>query len=329
MDPPSSFKHYLERLDRICAPFSRWTIKPTDSPEDVFIKKLYVPLAIFFLCVSSSQAVEAFLGDRLLQAIGLISNGGVCLFVLCRAVMGRDMGRTVDASLVMFVLATAIYDLAAAAELVQRGWSNVVLILDASLVYNRPQSVPIVFAVLSVYLLLERMEFAFRFGLYDFGVPSPSICECVDPPCAGTVSHALFTWGNILSVLAVDFILTRGFSIALHRQMRRIKASVDVSAGIAAALARYDVDGAEEAIAKAGDLPEELAESYTHLLSNLRSYRAYLPDGLLHSDEWGDDGKWAAAAPGVGVEDEAMAAMVFTDIQSSTALWEACPQAMH
>eukprot|EP00756_Hemistasia_phaeocysticola_P033923 Hpha_TRINITY_DN16493_c4_g1::TRINITY_DN16493_c4_g1_i1::g.159817::m.159817 len=67
----------------------------------------------------------------------------------------------------------------------------------------------------------------------------------------------------------------------MRLQVRRVEASVDVAAVVAAALARYDVDEAEQAIDKDEHLPHELAESYRRLVSNLRGYRAYLPHSCL------------------------------------------------
>eukprot|EP00756_Hemistasia_phaeocysticola_P031008 Hpha_TRINITY_DN16324_c1_g2::TRINITY_DN16324_c1_g2_i1::g.58360::m.58360 len=71
-------------------------------------------------------------------------------------------------------------------------------------------------------------------------------------------------------------------------QLRRVQASVEVAAKVTAALARYDVHGAEKAIDDgAGGLPVELVDSHRQLLSNLCVYRDYLPDALLQVD---DDG---------------------------------------
>eukprot|EP00756_Hemistasia_phaeocysticola_P036393 Hpha_TRINITY_DN16640_c1_g1::TRINITY_DN16640_c1_g1_i2::g.183719::m.183719 len=114
-------------------------------------------------------------------------------------------------------------------------------------------------------------------------------------------------------------------------QLRRVEASVDVAGVVAAALARYDVDTAQRAIEGGDDLPVELADSYRVLLANLRSYRVYLPEIILPDTS---DGTNPSKSPRRSTMVDAPAGgvcvgMVFSDIQSSTALWESYPDAMY
>eukprot|EP00756_Hemistasia_phaeocysticola_P057813 Hpha_TRINITY_DN34422_c0_g1::TRINITY_DN34422_c0_g1_i1::g.96139::m.96139 len=156
---------------------------------------------------------------------------------------------------------------------------------------NREHLTKYLLLSLSAYLVAERAESSFRFGWYQFASDvMPTVCDCPDPPCASGALNGLSSLAVFIIVLFVDFHLTRGFASALKSKLQREKSSAEVATEIASALSRYNVDDAEKAIRSGVDLPEELAEAYRRLLSNLRLYRDYLPDALLSSTEGGDEG---------------------------------------
>eukprot|EP00756_Hemistasia_phaeocysticola_P047893 Hpha_TRINITY_DN22350_c0_g1::TRINITY_DN22350_c0_g1_i1::g.177695::m.177695 len=223
-------------------------------------------------------------------------------------------------------------DWGGASEIGNRYWPVVVLGLDIMLLFERGHLTYVLIPLTVLYLFAERMDAWLRYGFYDIGKRenvTPPVCDCADPPCGLSAFVVLNAMMATLMTFLGDFILTRGFAKGMQLQLTRVNAAVHVAGEIAGALAKYDIDSAEKALDDdAGVLPEELLHSYAQLLSNLKQYRDYLPDALLQKDE-ADLRKSLNVPPPVMEEGETSVAMVFTDIQSSSRLWEACPQSMH
>eukprot|EP00756_Hemistasia_phaeocysticola_P012909 Hpha_TRINITY_DN15236_c2_g2::TRINITY_DN15236_c2_g2_i1::g.65444::m.65444 len=122
---------------------------------------------------------------------------------------------------------------------------------------------------------------------------------------------ALFMWSltllcTALCCLAISAKPRSGFGIFDPPLQRGIN-----SHEVTAALARYDVDGAETVITSGKDLPSELAESLLQLLANLRSYKAYLPHSCLvpgvdNTPEHSSVGEAREAAGPAAAADEAV-----------------------
>eukprot|EP00756_Hemistasia_phaeocysticola_P028239 Hpha_TRINITY_DN16166_c9_g1::TRINITY_DN16166_c9_g1_i1::g.4411::m.4411 len=143
----------------------------------------------------------------------------------------------------------------------------------------------------------------------------------------GIVTHACEGGAAVRSAVELGLLLEE----VRELQERRERSGIGVALEIAAALVRYDVDGAERAIdsTEAGDLPDELVRTYQLLLLNLRSYKDYLPEAIFN-DERDKESRPSVMPPALGQEGwEVEVGMVFTDIQSSTALWEAHPNEMY
>eukprot|EP00756_Hemistasia_phaeocysticola_P021892 Hpha_TRINITY_DN15800_c6_g9::TRINITY_DN15800_c6_g9_i1::g.187023::m.187023 len=310
---------------------SEWTIRESDSPHDIRIKRGLIPLVIGLLIALAVTVVLNLGQDKgFVFLVVMLAHGSALIFFLIRGLLGSNMKVSLDVTLAFFVVATLVQDVNNASELGVRAWSYVVLVLDIALVFNAPHTIPFTISVTLVYLLVERVEAGARYGLYEFVSSSrfPATCDCAHPPCGVGVA-AGSQWLVFAIILVMDFILTRGFATDLRRQLRHVRSAVDVAAEIAAALARYDIEGAGKAITQGEDLPEELAESYVVLLSNLMSYRDYLPDALLQDETAPDSPRGGGVPPPVGEDGHSEVGMVFTDVQSSTALWEAYPQEMY
>eukprot|EP00756_Hemistasia_phaeocysticola_P016918 Hpha_TRINITY_DN15504_c0_g2::TRINITY_DN15504_c0_g2_i2::g.107059::m.107059 len=311
---------------------SGWIMRDSDSEEDVRIKRTVTPLALFSLPLSSYQLVYGMLDlDNATYATSMAIFLTSYSIYFVGGILGKNMGTVIDASLLLLAIGNVVYDAYNTAALEQRNWSLIVVYLDFALVLDRMRPVRAMIIVTITWLFVANIESAFRFGLYDeINSAPPPVCDCLHPPCRTSFVGNSAAWivGSI--VMLFDFYLTRGFATNLRLQLRRVKSSVDVAAQVAAALAMYDVDEAEKAIENGKDLPQELAGSYRRLLSNLRSYRDYLPEELLHH---GDDENHrigsAVRPPLPEGGKELRVGMVFTDIQSSTALWDSCPQEMH
>eukprot|EP00756_Hemistasia_phaeocysticola_P032385 Hpha_TRINITY_DN16404_c4_g4::TRINITY_DN16404_c4_g4_i2::g.160991::m.160991 len=288
---------------------------------------IVLPLHTFFLFsgMTSTPINTVYCASQIILALGPTH------FLGC-GLLGMKMSTTLDRSILLYALGMILGDAYSLARMEPRSWVMVVLLLDCAVFFDRARIIPIVVTMILLWLFVAATESFLRFGLLDEVSSSfPEPCDCHNPPCRSHVSSSFGNWAIIAFVVLMDLYLTRSFATNLQIQLRKVKSSVDLATKVAAALARYDVDGAEEAITEGADLPEELVHSYYRLLHNLRSYRSYLPESLLYDDGGEDSPRTVANVPppvGDG-EQQVEVGMVFTDIQSSTELWEVCPEGMH
>eukprot|EP00756_Hemistasia_phaeocysticola_P041148 Hpha_TRINITY_DN16901_c1_g1::TRINITY_DN16901_c1_g1_i3::g.52908::m.52908 len=150
--------------------------------------------------------------------------------------------------------------------------SHAVITLDVALLFERDNIPKNVIPIMLIYVVFERCEAVFDWGLYEIGMEGwegiPPLCDCPAPPCPlpwSVLFNGVLGFGLLL---IVDFHLTRGFSKGMRKQLARVEAAVNVAGEVTAALARYDVDAADKVIsgesdlAGLEDLPPELAESF-------------------------------------------------------------------
>ena len=105
--------------------------------------------------------------------------------------------------------------------------------------------------------------------------------------------------------------------------------AVDVAKKIANRLVEFDLDGAERELGDRvddSDLVKELKLLFSQLMTNLARYKPFLPESLFNNDETGEEDAHQAEVSPPGMD--GFATIVFTDIQASTATWEAEPDAM-
>eukprot|EP00756_Hemistasia_phaeocysticola_P044068 Hpha_TRINITY_DN17649_c0_g1::TRINITY_DN17649_c0_g1_i1::g.158824::m.158824 len=306
-------------------------VRPHDSPENVWIKRSILPALLFTLFIETFFTSLAFANYDYLAGSGMFLPWMSSLIFLFIAKTGAlSLGFALDQLILLHVVGILIGDFALAATASARGWALVVILVDVALFYERNHLTNLIVAFTVVYLAVERVEAVTRLGMYDLAsighAPPITVCECADPPCRRAVASGVAHWLAFVSVLLIDFYLTRGFARSLRQQLRVVRATVRVSENIAESLARYEVDEAALAIEAEGKaLPAALRSSFDKLLSNLNEYKGYLPDSLLQKDEVQ---RVNVPPPGVEVESPEVG-IVFTDVQSSTVLWEMLPQAMH
>eukprot|EP01065_Artemidia_motanka_P015908 TRINITY_DN1960_c0_g2_i1.p1 TRINITY_DN1960_c0_g2~~TRINITY_DN1960_c0_g2_i1.p1 ORF type:complete len:839 (+),score=152.55 TRINITY_DN1960_c0_g2_i1:240-2519(+) len=224
----------------------------------------------------------------------------------------------------------------------ERPWVLVVICCDLSLTNNTPLWVQVFIVMFTLfYLLITAVESALRLGLYDMPglVPERGFeaTQCSKPPCAGGV-NGISSFLLYAIVFVIDFLLTRGFARGQRQQHAMVVQSVKTAERVSHALTNFDLAQAAASLESAEDgLPPGLLASLRQLIENLASYRPYLPDGLLYGDSVSATPRHQndhvssipspVAEPGFG-EENPNVAVVFTDIQSSTELWEHYPVAM-
>eukprot|EP00756_Hemistasia_phaeocysticola_P028878 Hpha_TRINITY_DN16198_c2_g1::TRINITY_DN16198_c2_g1_i1::g.6271::m.6271 len=243
------------------------------------------------------------------------------------------------ASLSMAV-AVAIIDFASQMDLAERAWPLFILNADVLLLAGALEHCRYMVIVILIYLWVERgLLIATPVHSYaTFGSDLPvGPCDCAEPPCSGSVMDGFSAAILYTAVYAADFMLTRSFVTAMQVQMKAVELTVQVAEKIATFLSDYNVDDAREVVLSQGEaLPLPLHNAFEVLLTNLERYRPFIPDSvLLLEEQEGDEDEIdpldqviEVPPPGAGL-DTGHLTIVFTDIQSSTALWEAHPQGMY
>eukprot|EP00756_Hemistasia_phaeocysticola_P049216 Hpha_TRINITY_DN23663_c0_g1::TRINITY_DN23663_c0_g1_i1::g.57644::m.57644 len=267
------------------------TVRKWDTAQDADSKRfISPPMAFITVLLAVFVPILVMQGETFTRTagFGIGAFSGITFFVLAPMRL-FPVKKVLIGSITGLAITCLAMDLTSSADADFRWWTFIVLILDAALVLKLDEVLPVVMSLTVVVIVTERAEAALRFGLYEAVTPeddiTPGVCDCVSPPCQIPLTFTVYYITKAFTVLLIDFHLTRGFASDLRVQLRAVESAVQVAAEIAAALAKYDVNKAESVIAEGRDLPDSLAESFLRLLSNLRSYRDYLPEALLQDDE--------------------------------------------
>eukprot|EP00756_Hemistasia_phaeocysticola_P032436 Hpha_TRINITY_DN16406_c3_g5::TRINITY_DN16406_c3_g5_i3::g.160182::m.160182 len=284
-------------------------VRQGDTPDEAKIKTIVLPFALFVFSanvfhiviqINSTNQMMRVIGNGIIGLAMLLFMGGV----VCNAI---PPGYLLDGALVLTTVGIFAVDLGnATSSYPFRSWTFVVLALDIALAFKRLHPPLFIIPFVLVYQAALGVESVSRFGLYEAGYwgtkgVEVSFCNCASPPCDSRVVDAVIIMTNVCIVFLANFYFTNGFASGMRLQLRRVEASVEVAAVIAAALARYDVDKAEEAIAKDQHLPKELAEAYRRLVSIQRDFKVYLPHSCFVQDPEAEE-EGQAADDAVSIE---------------------------
>eukprot|EP01065_Artemidia_motanka_P044204 TRINITY_DN624_c0_g4_i1.p1 TRINITY_DN624_c0_g4~~TRINITY_DN624_c0_g4_i1.p1 ORF type:complete len:841 (+),score=157.99 TRINITY_DN624_c0_g4_i1:48-2525(+) len=327
-----------DAIGRTCA-------KPGDSAEEVRLKKWAAIFSISCgLLTTVTSAIRLATED--VVSVNQVLTPFAALYLLARmlpkVLFSTTCIRVVleEFCLVLSVL-IAIANVEAGAVHTVNYASAAVVLLDFALVGRVRQSIQ--YAVIVVTLLsltIEGVESSLRLGLYEvayFGGDVPDgRCACADPPCRVKPTMAFFRSLVVGVMILTDYALTRRFALGMHRQIELAKVSVRTAGGIAELLANYSIADAQRMLeSDSSKPPPELIDSFRTLLSNLERYRPYLPDSLTQRSDLHvlppispielATPVQSPLLPGSGTR----FAIVFTDCESGTELWECKHQAMY
>ena len=261
------------------------------------------------------------------------------------AVTKACSNRTMCVVLGVWVLLVAMGDLVALTRMRFRAWPFFVLGIDISYLLRLPDVAPYALLVfVLVYGAAAELELVLRATAW--GHPGSAtveqrrdlFCGCSEPPCGLGVVSATSEYGTLVAILVMQWCLHRSSQKALAARQLEVESSIVMAEEIAGHLSEFDLDSAEALLGDcAACLPRRMDMALSCLLANLRCYRPYLPDTLfdrLHGEGAAERHSGArmhrqrssiVRPPGVGTSE---AAIVFTDIVGSTALWVAAPEAM-
>eukprot|EP01063_Lacrimia_lanifica_P018253 TRINITY_DN2518_c3_g2_i1.p1 TRINITY_DN2518_c3_g2~~TRINITY_DN2518_c3_g2_i1.p1 ORF type:complete len:598 (+),score=131.66 TRINITY_DN2518_c3_g2_i1:69-1862(+) len=279
---------------RCKAALVRWFVEPVlvadDTRHDVARKQALVTLLLGCLVTILLANVVGFV-EGFPATIENIAHAVVSLYCAAAYLWLRWMRCASDALCGCIAAALCVgimaADLQSATRYSNRTWSLFLIVLDFCLVCDLSSSIThAVVCSSAVWVVVMAVEASHRVGLYDLPGLEPMekrlmITDCDTPPCA--VNDVATSAIPCVAALLLDFVITRGFSHGLREKEAKLEESVDVAGRLAAHLATYDVDAAEELLEmSAGKLPSDMAAVFSGLVSNLRLYRPYLPDALFN-----------------------------------------------
>eukprot|EP00755_Sulcionema_specki_P015057 Sspe_Gene.58371::Locus_32006_Transcript_1_1_Confidence_1.000_Length_1108::g.58371::m.58371 len=189
-------------------------------------------------------------------------------------------------------------------------WGVCIVVMDLALLsVCRGHIVSVMCMMSLLYVAFRSVEQAFPLGVYN-SLPALSLYNL--PNCRKDRSPGVQTILVRLVTVLFDFILTRNFAHKMTSEQERMQRFIVTAESVAEALVQFDLDSAEQVLGEAGEA-NNLVRPMRQLLCNLALYRPYLPDTLFSS---GDDPPVAQA---LNAPPQGRAAIVFTDIMSSTA----------
>eukprot|EP01063_Lacrimia_lanifica_P020072 TRINITY_DN27427_c0_g1_i1.p1 TRINITY_DN27427_c0_g1~~TRINITY_DN27427_c0_g1_i1.p1 ORF type:complete len:965 (+),score=251.76 TRINITY_DN27427_c0_g1_i1:53-2896(+) len=191
-----------------------------------------------------------------------------------------------------------------------------------------------------LWLVLAGFEKVFRFGLFDAPGVTPGVdarrsgAECAAPPCALAAGVAVYDFAVAVLALGVQYWAVRSYAAAV----RDAEAASQRCVGLLLHIAALELDAAGDALDDGGgaELPFAVECAFAHCLDELRVLRPFLPESVLAAHAAGGrPGRESRASEGGAAQqliapgsDTGEAALCFTDIVGSSALWEEAPDAM-
>eukprot|EP00756_Hemistasia_phaeocysticola_P026542 Hpha_TRINITY_DN16071_c3_g10::TRINITY_DN16071_c3_g10_i1::g.121037::m.121037 len=273
----------------VCFRFSARSIRPTDTAEDARIKLIMVPVLTMLAMICFTNTILWYGNTKEVDYPGITLLGTGCILWVLNAFTGiLPIPLATRLALGCAFVAVLMMDLSSAYDLRPRWWPVIVILLDVCLLFGYEKTAFTLIGCTCLWIAVDRAEAFARFGLYYWGTFGHEellarTCQgCAQPPCGEQVASTVNQYLTMCLPLLIDFYLTRGFSKNMNEQLRIVNSAIKLAEVVASALARYDVEQAEESIKdKEGELPEALERSYLQLLENLKVYKSYLPQSCL------------------------------------------------
>eukprot|EP00755_Sulcionema_specki_P009764 Sspe_Gene.44613::Locus_21883_Transcript_1_1_Confidence_1.000_Length_1922::g.44613::m.44613 len=288
----------------------------TDDPMTTARKNL---LCIILFALGLAMALVAFLAGVKLNYLTFsvaMANVAWCVANYTRLFVTRSAS-PVDAA-VFIVGATVLSPFAI--DIVTFGnfefYVGSVVAMDLMLLCNCPDRVTLILRnMVLVVMIVQTVEQTLRVGLYDL-LPN----EYTKPEAKGYVYLPGLLLMRVL-VFYLDFTMTRFFAQSMMREKAQMELSISVAQSIALALTKFDLAQADSLIDQASsgevNLPEDLHNAFVTLISNLKTYKPYLPQSCLPEE---CEGMSPAEVPFSSGDGEEVTSISVTMSQNSTVL---------
>eukprot|EP01062_Namystynia_karyoxenos_P039203 TRINITY_DN2851_c0_g1_i1.p1 TRINITY_DN2851_c0_g1~~TRINITY_DN2851_c0_g1_i1.p1 ORF type:complete len:750 (+),score=159.42 TRINITY_DN2851_c0_g1_i1:102-2351(+) len=275
------------------------TFREADTAEELRRKQILVPVMLGVGCVILIVYPGVYKPPLRAFSWGvhtcLASTAALLVWVYCKRTLPMLV---INATLLGLVCGALFTDLGSAAEMsAYRPWTFVVVVMDLHLALDTPYAWhKLTLCAVIAWTITFHAEDAFRLGLYDvdgFTKDAEAVadrCGCASPPCRAGFVAGFSGFLPVLVVLLGDYFATRSFAEGLRAQRAVAEVSVEVADLVAKHLVIFDLAAAREALTQTGDrLPPRLAASFHRLVSNLASYRAFLPESCLADSDAGTE----------------------------------------
>ena len=275
-------------IDCLFGPCLRRAISASDSPGQVKRKKLMIVLTTFAAAVTVSAIMLAYEKKILVVAVNIILLILSIILLILLIVFKMDL---TDFLLEVFcgiiILGISVLDIDSAMLQENPRWPMFVIVVDVLLVCEAPMRATVgVVCWCCLHLILISIESTYRFGLFDLQYQHYSQehrrerFDCEKLPCNIPIDISVAALTSQFMVFLMDFFCTRGFAAALLEEKNNILASVDAANAIATSLSRFDLEQATSLLEDA-DIPGGLRDALEQILSNLHTYRPYLPQSCI------------------------------------------------
>ena len=269
---------YLDRC------ITKYVLLPSDSVLQRKRKK-----TVTYVCVGLMLLtfVTFWSTDYLMKGITVFSAMLNIVLLGRTVVLKKDV---TDNILLSFSITCAVLicltDLYAVATGLVPAWPSFILFLDLQLVCETDRrSSTILVSVALIYLLFVALESHFRFGALEYPL-SPSredrtwMVQCSNPPCSLPLTVCASAFLFQATVFYLDYIITRKFAETVRAEKKSMVSCITAAQKIASSLAAFDLASAEQSLSQS-DIPVDLREALTTLLTNLDNYKSYLPRSCL------------------------------------------------
>eukprot|EP00755_Sulcionema_specki_P004421 Sspe_Gene.30033::Locus_14600_Transcript_5_16_Confidence_1.000_Length_1130::g.30033::m.30033 len=318
-EPEKKKAWYVVLGEVACGAVVRPTFRDGEDSEERTRKWIVTPMwllsVIFFAGTSGLYLFHGYWAAASIS-MGILANALVATFNL----FVRKVANLVELEVGFVVFGVGLLLLDSSTHGTLELWAGVIVMMDALLLAGCcGHGVPLLRALTVVYIVCKTIDEAVDYGLYDlfeFGEHG----DRAEP--IGLVRGVQLMFVR-LCIFLLDLTMTMYFAHGQRDEHHRVMASVRTAQELAQAMVEFDL---QEAQTKLGGVDGELHRAFKSLLGNLQAYRPYIPEALFATPESRDiDPHVDALNMSLGVTTKAI---VFTDIQSSTMLWEACPAAM-
>ena len=278
------------RIDRFCSCIFKKIIKESDSDLQKTRKEIFVVVHCVAIIMYTMGTLFQWdvMSNRLSNFVGFATH----VVVFYRLVVAKEDVTNFHAASMLILYAAQVIpaDLHKATEgAAGRLWPINVVLVDVALLCEVPHFVSFLLIILVIaYLSVVAFESSLRVGIFDLpGTISQSQrynsgCGCDTLPCAIPLAESYGAFFSQAAVLLIDFVCTRGFAEAALSERCRILTSIETAHMVAKSLAKFDLHSANELLTNIDtDVPDGLRDAFLLLLSNLNSYKPYLPQSCL------------------------------------------------
>eukprot|EP00755_Sulcionema_specki_P028944 Sspe_Gene.17595::Locus_6250_Transcript_1_1_Confidence_1.000_Length_2718::g.17595::m.17595 len=270
----------IQVLIWLCSPLVRPLVTGHEDQDEVIRKWIIIPLDIMLfltgVAITTASIATASYSNAKVQALWT----SVLLCFLVYHYTTKTL--TIPAvELQVFIIAAftfIVFDMQTQGR--YDLWMTAIIMMDILLVANCSGLSTIALrGVILTYLGVKSIEAANPFGLYEL-IPH-------DNP---RYEAEVLSTGNAVTLFYLrcfiflsDFTITRRFAYGMQRESALVRQSIITAERVATALARFDLNQAEEALDEAtnNNASQDLTEAFRDILANLRTYRPYLPDALF------------------------------------------------